>query len=252
VRSIDYRIDYLNADGSWTSSPKLPYEWQPLSDSLKRRIADSVLTAQSRSAHVAYTTTLIRWVNMYGKGYPEGFKAPDPYSPPNGFAKDWKFPPGVKFPANYIYACARDEEPTITPLSREAAAEAPTPPVPGAPSGGRPSCIPMPVANTNPPQPPTMRDVAVLHYSELPDYRPPLTEGNAVRADADGNLWIRPMQPRPVGGGRVYDIVNRSGEMVDRLQLPQGYNLVGFGRGKIVYLTMRDATGLHLARVRLR
>ena len=34
--------------------------------------------------------------------------------------------------------------------------------------------------------------------------------------------------------------------------VPQGYTIVGFGRGRIVYLTMRDASGLHLARVRLR
>jgi hypothetical protein len=256
VRSIDYRIDFLNPDGTWSSSPKLPYAWQPLPDSLKRRIADSVLTAQKRTAHVAYTTALIRWVNLYGKGYPAGFKAPEPYAPPNGFAKDWKFPPGVTFPATYIYACAHGEEPTITALSRgEAAAAAaapPTPMAPGTPTTGRPSCIPMPVANTNPPAPPTMREVGVLHHSELPDFRPPLTLANAVRADADGNLWIRTAQPRPIPGGPVYDVVSRSGELVDRIQLPPGYTLVGFGKGKVVYLTMRDATGLHLARVRLK
>jgi hypothetical protein len=252
VRSIDYRIDYLNPDGSWSSSPKLPYDWQPVPDSLKRRISDSVLTVQTRNAHASYTTALIRWVNMYGKGYPEGFKAPDPYTPPQGFAKDWKYPPGVTFPANYIYACAPGEEPTVTPSTADAREETPTPPVMGAPPGGRPSCIPMPIANTNAPSPPTMRDVGVLHHSELPDYRPPLTQGNAVRADADGNLWIRPVQPRSVPGGPVYDVVNRSGELVDRIQLPQGYTLVGFGRGKVAFLSMRDRSGLHLARVRLR
>jgi hypothetical protein len=97
-----------------------------------------------------------------------------------------------------------------------------------------------------------LRDISVLHHSELPDYKPPLTQGNSVRADADGNLWIRPVQPRPVPGGAVYDVVNRRGEMFDRIQLPQGYQLVGFGRGGVVYLTMRDRAGLHLARVRLR
>ena len=59
-------------------------------------------------------------------------------------------------------------------------------------------------------------------------------------------------QPRPIPGGPVYDIINRQGELVNRIQLPQAYTLVGFGRGKIVYLSMRDAQGLHLARVRLR
>ena len=87
--------------------------------------------------------------------------------------------------------------------------------------------------------------------NELPDYRPPLPI-NAVRADADGNLWVRTVQMKPVPGGAVFDIVNRQGELVDRIQLPPGYNLVGFGKGKIVYLTMRDAKGLHLAKVRLK
>ena len=264
VRSIDYRIDYLNPDGSWTSSQKLPYDWQHLSDSTKRHIVDSVKTAQSRSAHTAYTTALIRWVNMYGKSYPDGFAAPERYVPPAGFAKAWKFPSGVTFPQNYIYACAPGEEPKMVgqleqPTSAAGGAPSPmtregpgVPMVGGIPAGGRPSCIPAPIANTNAPQPPSLRDISVLHHSELPDYKPPLAQGNAVRADADGNVWIRPVQPRPVPGGAVYDVVNRRGELFDRIQLPPGYQLVGFGKGGVVYLTMRDATGLHLARVRLK
>ncbi len=86
---------------------------------------------------------------------------------------------------------------------------------------------------------------------ELPDYKPPFAVGS-VRADADGNLWIRtnPAKPTP-GAGFVFDIVNRQGELKDRIQLPLGYALVGFGRGGVVYLSMRDAKGVHLARVRL-
>ena len=56
----------------------------------------------------------------------------------------------------------------------------------------------------------------------------------------------------PTPGGPAYDVVSRTGELVDRIQLPSGYTLVGFGTGKVVFLTMRDAKGLHLARVRLR
>jgi hypothetical protein len=50
----------------------------------------------------------------------------------------------------------------------------------------------------------------------------------------------------------VFDIVSRQGELIDRLQIPPGYAVVGFGKGKVVYLTMRDAQGIHLARVQLR
>jgi sugar lactone lactonase YvrE len=96
-----------------------------------------------------------------------------------------------------------------------------------------------------------MREVGVIAPNDLPDYRPPFTAG-AVRADADGNLWIRTIPPKPVPGGIIFDVVNATGELADRIQLPSGYTLVGFGRGKVVYLSMRDAKGIHLARVRLR
>lgn len=86
---------------------------------------------------------------------------------------------------------------------------------------------------------------------DLPDYRPPFAT-NAVRADGDGNLWVRINTPKPIPGGAVYDVISRKGELVDRLQLPPGYNLVGFGAGRVVYLSMRDPQGVHLARVRLR
>ncbi|MEW5931672.1 MAG: hypothetical protein AB1941_29740, partial [Gemmatimonadota bacterium] len=99
---------------------------------------------------------------------------------------------------------------------------------------------------------PVLRQVNVLPAAELPDYRPPIAAGGSVRADAEGNLWIRTVPPRPTPGGPIYDVVSRQGELVSRFQLPQGYSLVGFGRGKVVYLSMRDASGIHLARVRLR
>ena len=304
VRVIDYRIEYRNADGTWTSSPKLPYEWQRVTEDDKQRMIDSVKSQQRRSAMNSYVTSMMRWVNQYGKTYPDSFKAPEGYRLQNGLSRDWKLPPGLQFPANYIFGCRPGETPTMTSAperSPEAsgadrvrgergAAERPTggrpmgdrsmaerapggrpgaerPNVPDGPRPGGPgiagaapagqdsipSCIPTPVtvSGGNAPPPPTLRETGVMGAADLPDYRPPFTN-NSVRADADGNLWIRPVQPRPIPGGAIYDIVSRQGELVDRLQLPQGYTLAGFGQGKVVYLMMRDAAGIHLARVRLR
>ena len=304
VRAIDYRIDYLNADGTWTSSPKLPYEWQRVTEEDKQRMIDSVRAQQRRSAMNSYVSSMIRWVNMYGKAYPDSFAVPEGYRLQNGLSRDWKLPPGLQFPSNYIFACRAGETPTLLPIvadssrgrspgegqsgrqagnrpigerggvgrpfpdrpprggmpgpggrgdagARPAAGGIPDGP-PGAPEG-IPSCIPGPVIVTggNAPPMPRIRESGVMGASDLPDYRPPFTSG-AVRPDADGNLWIRTVQPRPVPGGVIYDVVSRQGELVDRLQLPPGYQLVGFGRGKVVYLSMRDAEGVHLARVRLR
>jgi hypothetical protein len=311
VRGVDYRIDFLHGDGTWTSSPKLPFEWQRITEEDKTHLIDSVKAEQRRSAMGSYVRSMIRWVNQYGKAYPANFTVPESYRLENGLSRDWKLPPGLPFPPTYIFACGPNETPTMIAPPAGANADSTTPPDrrarnpadsssqrqpppgrpdgrgqgrpdgrqqgrPGAPGGfpgrgaggppgdrpgfgpgaetlGRPSCIPGPVVVTggNAPPPPTIRESGVMSASDLPDYRPPFSNG-AVRADADGNLWIRPSPPKPTPGGAVYDIVSNDGELTDRLQLPQGYNLVGFGRGKVVYLSMRDANGVHLARVLLR
>lgn len=261
VRGIDYRVDFLNADGRWSSSAKVPYDWQPMTDEDKQRLVDSVHTTQLRGTQTAYTSSLIRWVNTYKRKYPPGFTAPDGYVPPNGFLRSWVFPPGVTFPPTYIHGCAPGEEAREIEPGRPDTADRPDPDAPlgpitlGAiprPPRGRPSCIPQPIPNTaRVPDPPVLRSVTVIPARELPDFRPPFG-GNSVRADLDGHLWVRTNHGRSLPGGPVYDIVTRQGELIDRLQLPPGYQLVGFGRNRVVYLSMRDARGVHLARVRLR
>jgi hypothetical protein len=160
-------------------------------------------------------------------------------------------PPDVKFPPTYIYGCPPGVEPTMTPAPGAAPGAAAIPGPPGALTG-TPSCIPQPISIPgNVPNMPTMREIFVTRPSELPDYRPPFSSGS-VRADADGNLWVRPNLSKPVPGGNVYDVISEKGELVDRLQIPPGYTIVGFGKGKVVYLSMRDPKGIHLARVRLK
>jgi hypothetical protein len=78
--------------------------------------------------------------------------------------------------------------------------------------------------------------------SELPDYRPAFGVG-AARADVDGNLWIRTTASRSGAAGTIYDVVSRQGQLIDRVQLPAGRQIVGFGKGGIVYMLARDASG---------
>lgn len=278
VRARDYRVEYLNPDGSRTSPPKLPFDWQRMTDEDKQRMTDSIRTTQGRTAVTEYVSSMIRWANQTRRPYPAGLAVPEGYRPPPGFGRDWKLPPGVTLPAGYVYACAPGEEPVVrtppagapgappgartvvvsgapvpgSPVPGAPVPGAPVPGAPGAPPQGLPSCIPAPTSAAGAPPAPVLRQVHVLPASELPDYRPPIASGGSVRADAEGNLWIRTVPPRPAAGGPVYDVVSRGGELVSRFQLPQGYTLVGFGRGKTVYLSMRDASGIHLARVRLR
>jgi hypothetical protein len=87
--------------------------------------------------------------------------------------------------------------------------------------------------------------------SELPDYKPPFFAGS-VRADTEGNLWIRTIPTKAIPGGPVYDVINQKGELVDRVQIPENRTIVGFGSDGTVYLAARDNTVVYLERARLR
>ena len=94
--------------------------------------------------------------------------------------------------------------------------------------------------------------ISFVDPSELPDYKPPFFAG-AARADADGNLWVRTIPTTGIAGGPVYDVIDRTGKLVDQVQVPAGRQIVGFGAGGVVYLTARSGSGatvLERARVR--
>ena len=91
----------------------------------------------------------------------------------------------------------------------------------------------------------------VRRPSELPDYRPAITAGSA-KPDLDGNMWIR-----TIGDARRFDRAvpcttssNRKGELVDRLQVPSGRTIVGFGKGGVVYMMARDDKGAWIERTK--
>ena len=89
----------------------------------------------------------------------------------------------------------------------------------------------------------------LIAATDLPDYKPAFLPG-ATRVDADGNLWVRTTQN--VDARPVYDVLNRKGELVDRVQLPANRVLAGFGDAGTVYLAVRDAGSVHLERARIR
>ena len=90
--------------------------------------------------------------------------------------------------------------------------------------------------------------VNLVPANELPDYRPAFANGS-VRADAEGKLWVRILPAKPsAGGGPEYDVIDRNGKLVDRVALPRGTTIAGFGAGGVVYLGVRDAAGVHVVR----
>ena len=72
-----------------------------------------------------------------------------------------------------------------------------------------------------------------------------------MRSDADGNVWIRVNQMKPVAGTYLYDIVNSQGRLIDRIQMPTSRTLMGFGPGSVVYVITRTVTPEQPATVKL-
>jgi hypothetical protein len=95
--------------------------------------------------------------------------------------------------------------------------------------------------------------IEFVPLKEISDYYPAIRSG-AARADLDGNLWILPTtSAQSKAGELVYDVVSSKGDLVQRVRLPVGRSIAGFGHKGIVYLMYRDdaAKGWFLERTKI-
>jgi hypothetical protein len=177
ILRADYHIDFVDADGRVTPSPRIPYAWERLSDDAKVALVDSARKAAAARQASGPPQTIGSGASTAGTSGGGGL------------------------------------------------------------AGGRP---PMP-------EPPD--EGRWFKPAELPDYRPAFRQGS-VRADVNGNVWIRTLQPTRAPNV-VYDIVNRAGKLVDRVELPADRSIVGFD-ASAVYLVGREGTSSWLERVKIR
>lgn len=175
VRGRDYHIDWLELDGRWTSTAKIPYTWERLDEDAKQRVVDSVTTALERSRE-------------------DGRRKHEADSLANSKASN------VTFSRNPDVPAARRQFDVLR------------------------------------------LTLLVVPAKQLPDYRPAFGQG-AVRADADGNLWVRTTTASDAGP--IYDVINAQGVLVDRVKLPFGRVISGFGKG-VVYMGVLDGKGARL------
>jgi hypothetical protein len=98
--------------------------------------------------------------------------------------------------------------------------------------------------------PPPIIDFVPL--AEIADYYPAIRAGAAL-ADRDGNLWILPTtSAQSQKGELIYDVVNPKAGLFERVRVPAGQSVAGFGKGGVVYLMSGDRTnGFYLERTRL-
>jgi hypothetical protein len=93
--------------------------------------------------------------------------------------------------------------------------------------------------------------VTFVAPSELPDYKPAFFAGS-TKVDAQGNLWVRTIPTKKVEGGAVYDVIDRKGALVDRVQVPVNTSIAGFGADGSVYLTLQSNNTVYLEKAKLR
>ena len=94
-------------------------------------------------------------------------------------------------------------------------------------------------------------EVNFVDPSELPDYKPAFFAGS-VRVDTEGNLWIRTIPTKAVPGGPVYDVIGRNGALIERVQIPEGRTIAGFGANGAVYLVARERGEMRLEKASIR
>jgi len=222
VRTKDYHVDWLNPDGTVTASPKIPFQWERLTDEAKVVFIDSARVAIEKARASGSRDGGLGFTLRGGAEGGGGGGRRDGAGGGDG-------PRGGTTPAP-----APNAQPgtmTVTTGGNTTVTAVGPGPGGGAFGGG--------------PLPP----LTMIAPSELPDYKPAFTPGS-TRADADGNLWIRTSQN--LNAIPVYNVVNRKGELIDRVQLPKNRVLVGFGPGGVVYMAVRDGTSAHLEKARVK
>jgi hypothetical protein len=223
VRGRDYHVDWLSADGALTSSPKIPFQWERLTDEAKIAFVDSAKTAIEKARASGQFNLGGGLAGAFGLG--GGGRAGG-----EGGGRRGEGRRGDSADARAATPAAPGA--TAQPGTMTVTAGGNTTVTAVGPGGGAGGGLGISLGPIN-----------MVSPSELPDYKPAFTPGS-TRADADGNLWIRTSQN--VDGRPVYNVIDRKGELIDRVQLPKNRVLAGFGAGGVVYLGVRDGTTAHL------
>jgi hypothetical protein len=219
VRGQDYHVDFFNADGTVTKAEKVAYEWQHMDDEYKEKFLDSAKTAMEAARKLMATNPQAAVTALQGAA---GMGA------------------GGGTPMMVMNIKTNGDGPP--PPRRDGGGDA-------GRGGGNTDVR---VAGTDGKGAPAMQlpPVEMVAPSELPDYKPAFST-SSVKADMDGRLWVRTI-PTKAMNGVIYDVLDSSGKLVDRVQVPANQTIAGFGAGGVVYLGMRDANGIHLQKATIK
>lgn len=209
VRGHDYHVDLFHPNGTVSQGSKLPFDWKRLTDENKQQLVDSARTAMETAMKSTAANAT---------------------------------PGTMTFGDGAMAAAAGGGGGAMTiEIHRDAGGGG------GGGMGGGGV-----VMGGGPPGPAMSMGAPKIDFvplKEIADYYPAIRAG-AARADLDGNLWILPTtSAQSQGGELVYDVVNKSGELFQRVRVPQGRSIAGFGRNGVLYLVSGDRTkGFYLER----
>jgi hypothetical protein len=266
LRGRDYHIDWILPDGTKKTTERISFDWMRLTDDLKLALIDSITKARA---------------NMQAAGPGGGPGAPmiTSFGDGGGMRVMIGGGDGGGGGGGGRGAAPAVSDRVVTAGAQAASAvvgSAPVPPPASATAAapGKTSdttkknatdAKPAPVASSAAPAgdkgganaevakiiggalPGGFPALPLPAAADLPDYMPPFTTSSA-RPDADAHLWVRTTTPGAAPGNVVYDVINNKGELTDRVDVPKGMSIVGFGRGGIVYLTQREGYTFRLIR----
>jgi hypothetical protein len=190
VRGREYRVDFFDENDKITSGPRVPFEWEHVSDDQRPTIIDSTRIEMQK---------------------------------------------------------LRDEQVARNAAAAAAAGPAVAGPTTGA--NGRQLAEPEAGGRARANAGPVLMPLEFVPPEELPDYRPAFRQGASL-GDKEGNLWVRTTKVR--NGGAIYDVINRRGILIDRVQVPAGRVIAGFGANGAVYMGVVDGAITRLERARVR
>lgn len=212
IRGQDYHIDWIRPDGSKFSSPKLPFDWKRLTDEDKQALIDSARTAQEKMIEAAKAAAA-----NPGAAGASGARADGP----PGAAMEVRMVMATGGPGGGA-SIGGGGGSTMT-FSGSGA--------PGAMTFSGPGGA-MQIA----------QKTEFVPLKDIPDYYPAIRP-NAAKADLDGNLWIlTTTSAQSQKGELIYDVINNKGELFQRVRMPVGRSIAGFGHKGVVYLMYRDGT----------
>jgi hypothetical protein len=220
MRVLDYHVDYYRPDGSHTASDKLPFDWKRISDEEKTKLVDSLATmAKAASERMGQ--------GGGGGGFRMSFE-------PIGADKLPDYYPPVRQGSSIA---DRSGNLWVVPTTSNLSAQLAQSFMGGRGMGGPP----MGGANgaSNGGQPGAARRSAGA-------------AGDSARQGPPPAAMMAMMQSMMNQPPLVYDVISPAGQLIERVKLPSGRQLVGFGGDGLLYVTARDGRQMYLETLRLK